>query len=70
MVVYVECVFYNKPSCSLALCEQLCYQMIQFVVFTTVSGMRELDVDVYSDGKSVFPPTEENKHCETLTSPD
>lgn len=55
-VVYVEffqCVLYNKPSCSLALCEQLSYQMIQFVVFTAVSGQRELDVDVdvYSDGQ-------------------
>lgn len=37
----------------LALCEQLSYPMIQFVVFTAVSGQRELDVDVdvYSDGQ-------------------
>ncbi len=56
MVVYVEflqCVVYNKPSCSLALSEQLCYQMIH--VFTTVCGMRELDVDVYGDRQERVP---------------
>lgn len=54
-VEFLQCVLYNKPSCSLTLCEQLCYQMIQFVVFTAVSGLRELDVDVYSDGQERVP---------------
>lgn len=40
---------------SLTLCEALCYELIEFVVFTAASGPPVPDMDVYSDGQERVP---------------